>query len=200
MHVLGACLVACPSFWGAVCKLLEQVSSFTSCFQMTALLGKRAAENESQAQRSGRRGHLPLWDTCVSRVLRNDVSVTVSSSGTAAGSCPERRGRRGALPPAAVRRAFAKSPEGQGEGGMEKDPQVGAVSTSRSTLEPWFYDGQVSQGTELQGESNSIFRKNNWKLCQEFPFTLRFSAESRSSREQLSVPSGLKASELFPTH
>lgn len=88
----------------------------------------------------------------------------ISFSGRAVGSCPKRRGRSGALPSAAVCRAFAKSPEGQGEGGMEKDPKVCSFSTSRSTLEPWFYGGQVSQGTELQGESNSIFRKNNWKL------------------------------------
>jgi len=52
----------------------------------------------------------------------------------------------------------------QGEGGHEKDPKVCSFNTYCLTLEPWFYDGQVSQGTKLQGESNAIFRKNNWKL------------------------------------
>jgi len=68
------------------------------------------------------------------------------------------------LPPAAVWLALGKSAGQEGEGGQEKDPKVCSFSTSRLTLEPWFCDGQVSQGTELQGESNSIFRKNNWKL------------------------------------
>lgn len=57
-----------------------------------------------------------------------------------------------------------KSPERQGEGGQEMDPKVCSFNTSCLTLESWLYDGQVSQGTKLQGESNSIFRKNNWKL------------------------------------
>lgn len=53
---------------------------------------------------------------------------------------------------------------GDRERGQERDPKVCSFNTHCLTLEPWFYDGQVSQGTELQGESNAIFRKNNWKL------------------------------------
>lgn len=46
----------------------------------------------------------------------------------------------------------------------KNDPKVFFINTYYLTFEPCLDDGQMSQGTKLQGVSNSIFRKNNCKL------------------------------------